>query len=47
MGNCGKVDYSAFLNHLRGNCNPERVEIIKKAYAKINANGSVKLDDIA
>jgi len=27
--------------------NPEREECIRKAYAKINVNGSVKLDDIA
>jgi hypothetical protein len=47
MDNSGKVNYAGFLSHLRGNLNQERVECIKKAYDKINVNGSVKLDDIA
>ena len=45
--NSGKINYADFLNELRGTCNAERMEIIQKAYAKINVNGTVKLDDIA
>lgn len=45
--NGGKVNYADFLCHLRGNCDAERMEIIKKAYAKINTSGTVTLDNIA
>jgi Ca2+-binding EF-hand superfamily protein len=43
----GKINYADFLNELRGSCNAERMEVIKACFAKINVNGTVKLDDIA
>lgn len=45
----GTVDYNEFLRVLRGDLNPFRLSLIRKAYEKLDVNkdGLVKLDDIA
>jgi len=45
----GSVDFQEFLRALKGDLNAARLDVIKRAYAKLDANGdgTVKLDDIA
>jgi len=45
----GCVDFKEFLRFLKGDLNAARVDVIRRAYAKLDANGdgTVKLDDIA
>jgi len=45
----GTVNFDEFLVTLKGDLSPARVEVIKKAYAKldINGDGSVTLNDVA
>jgi Ca2+-binding EF-hand superfamily protein len=45
----GAVDFDEFLRVLRGDLNSFRINLIKKAYQKldVNGDGTVKLDDIA
>lgn len=45
----GSVNFNEFLRTLKGNLSPARVDIVKKAYDKLDVNkdGMVKLDDIA
>lgn len=45
----GLVNFNEFLRTLKGNLSPARVDVVKKAYEKLDVNkdGSVKLDDIA
>lgn len=44
---CGKVHFDEFLKCLKGNMNATRMDCVNKAFAKLNANGFVKLDDVA
>jgi len=45
----GQIKFDEFIRVLRGDLSANRLEYIKKAYAKLDANsdGLVKLDDVA
>lgn len=45
----GSVDFQEFLRALKGDLNEARLDVVRRAYAKLDANGdgTVKLDDIA
>lgn len=44
----GTIDYDEFLRIIRGDLNPQRLAIVKKAYAKLDKDGSgvVDIEDI-
>lgn len=44
----GTIDYDEFLRIIRGDLTPQRLAIVKKAYAKLDKDGSgvVDIDDI-
>lgn len=45
----GCIDFQEFLRALKGDLNATRVDVVRRAYNKLDANGdgTVKLDDIA